>query len=240
MGNKSCRICVQTSSPIQCKSGKDRNAYSHVPEVSSRPETSQYTPSTTILTPSNLEHISDRERIENETLTPSDHAKVQSIFIQKCHTEDLERRKSGALNISPSSVSRKRRSSCSTVYIDDSTVSQPNIKASIKCVAFAVYYHIRHPNEKEKLTPEIFDEKTHPLTKEKVPADYDCLVPDHRQIYRFIRTLFNAAQLTAECSIVTLIYVERLLSYAEILICSANWKRILLGTSSHPHLILIF
>ena len=35
--------------------------------------------------------------------------------------------------------------------------------------------------------------------------------PEHRQIYRFIRTLFNAAQLTAECAIITLVYLERLL-----------------------------
>lgn len=29
--------------------------------------------------------------------------------------------------------------------------------------------------------------------------------PDHRSIYRFVRTLFNAAQLTAECAIITLV-----------------------------------
>ena len=40
--------------------------------------------------------------------------------------------------------------------------------------------------------------------------------PDHRQIYKFIRTLFNAAQLTAECAIITLVYLERLLTYAEV------------------------
>ncbi len=33
--------------------------------------------------------------------------------------------------------------------------------------------------------------------------------PEHRTIYRFIRTLFNAAQLTAECAIITLVYLER-------------------------------
>ena len=46
--------------------------------------------------------------------------------------------------------------------------------------------------------------------------DYDKYNPDHRQIYKFIRTLFNAAQLTAECAIITLVYLERLLTYAEV------------------------
>ena len=49
-----------------------------------------------------------------------------------------------------------------------------------------------------------------------MPVDYDKYNPDHRQIYKFIRTLFNAAQLTAECAIITLVYLERLLTYAEV------------------------
>ncbi|KAI4891737.1 hypothetical protein NFI96_003699 [Prochilodus magdalenae] len=65
--------------------------------------------------------------------------------------------------------------------------------------------------------------------KSEVPSDYDKHDPEQKQIYRFVRTLFSAAQLTAECAIVTLVYLERLLTYAEIDICPANWKRIVLG-----------
>ncbi|XP_067558254.1 cyclin-Y isoform X3 [Pseudorca crassidens] len=76
---------------------------------------------------------------------------------------------------------------------------------------------------------DIFDENLHPLSKCEVPPDYDKHNPEQKQIYRFVRTLFSAAQLTAECAIVTLVYLERLLTYAEIDICPANWKRIVLG-----------
>eukprot|EP00072_Mus_musculus_P071702 XP_017173465.1 PREDICTED: cyclin-Y isoform X3 [Mus musculus] len=76
---------------------------------------------------------------------------------------------------------------------------------------------------------DIFDENLHPLSKSEVPPDYDKHNPEQKQIYRFVRTLFSAAQLTAECAIVTLVYLERLLTYAEIDICPANWKRIVLG-----------
>lgn len=43
------------------------------------------------------------------------------------------------------------------------------------------------------------------LQKSEVPADYDKHDPEQKQIYRFVRTLFSAAQLMAECAIVTLV-----------------------------------
>lgn len=54
--------------------------------------------------------------------------------------------------------------------------------------------------------------------------------PDFRSIYRFMRTLFGAAQLSSECAIITLVYLERLLTYAEIDIVPSTWRRILLGS----------
>lgn len=56
----------------------------------------------------------------------------------------------------------RKYSSCSTIFIDDSTVSQPNLKNTIKAVAFAIYFHIR--NRESNRTLEIFDEKLHPLS----------------------------------------------------------------------------
>ena len=56
----------------------------------------------------------------------------------------------------------QKSSSCSTIFIDDSTVTQPNLKNTIKCVALAIYYHIK--NRVSDGTVPIFDEKMHPLT----------------------------------------------------------------------------
>lgn len=121
----------------------------------------------------------------------------------------------------------KKSSSCSTIYLDDSTVSQPNLKNTVKCVALAIYYHIKNRDSQREI--DIFDEKLHPLTRDGVTEDYDKHNPEHRQIYKFVRTLFNAAQLTAECAIITLVYLERLLTYADLDIQPSNWKRIVLG-----------
>ncbi|KAI5106861.1 cyclin-Y-like protein 1, partial [Silurus meridionalis] len=198
-----------------------------------------------------LQHISDRELPDDlaHESNPSDHARASTIFLSKSQTDGVvssssqeflhhlflckcsacfrDKRKSNHINhVSPGPLSKKY-SSCSTIFIDDSTVSQPNLKSTIKCVTLAIYYHIKNRDSDRSL--DIFDEKKHPLSREQVPDDYSRTDPEHKLIYRFVRTLFSAAQLTAECAIVTLVYLERLLTYAEMDICPCNWKRIVLG-----------
>ncbi|XP_034406258.1 cyclin-Y-like protein 1 [Cyclopterus lumpus] len=177
-----------------------------------------------------LQHISDRELPDElaQESNPSDHPRASTLFLNKSQTDVREKRKSNYMNhtMSPG-ILTKKYSSCSTIFLDDSTVSQPNLKSTIKCVTLAIYYHIK--NRDSNRSVEIFDEKKHPLSRDKVPDDYAVVDPEHKLIYRFIRTLFSSAQLTAECAIVTLVYLERLLTYAEMDICPCNWKRIVLG-----------
>ncbi|XP_044287793.1 cyclin-Y-like protein 1 isoform X4 [Varanus komodoensis] len=124
-----------------------------------------------------LQHISDREFPDDLALesNPSDHPRASTIFLSKSQTDVREKRKSNHINhVSPGQLTKKY-SSCSTIFIDDSTVSQPNLRSTIKWDS--------------DRSLDIFDEKTHPLT----------------------------------------VYLERLLTYAEIDICPSNWKRIVLG-----------
>ncbi|XP_054708758.1 cyclin-Y-like protein 1 [Uloborus diversus] len=175
----------------------------------------------------NLQHISEREP-EDFDGDPSTHPTAGPLFMQRSKSDmryfgERRRSHSNLLETRP----LKKSSSCSTIYLDDSTVSQPNPKNTLKCVTLAIYYHIR--NRTSNRTLDIFDEKLHPLSKDKVSDDYDQKDPDHRSIYRFVRALFNSAQLTPECAIITLVYLERLLTYAEIDIVPSTWKRIVLG-----------
>ncbi|XP_016131522.1 cyclin-Y isoform X2 [Sinocyclocheilus grahami] len=227
MGN-STSCCVSSSPKLR------RNAHSRLEPYRPEPELSRED------TGCNLQHISDRENIDelNMEYNPSDHPRASTIFLSKSQTDVREKRKSLYVNHlthiaeskqHPSGPMRRKYSSCSTIFLDDSTVSQPNLKYTIKCVSLAIYYHIKNRNVDGRMLLDIFDEKLHPLSKSEVPSDYDKHDPEQKQIYRFVRTLFSAAQLTAECAIVTLVYLERLLTYAEIDICPANWKRIVLG-----------
>uniref|UniRef100_A0A4W5QBY5 Cyclin Y n=1 Tax=Hucho hucho TaxID=62062 RepID=A0A4W5QBY5_9TELE len=216
--------CVSSSPKLR------RNAHSRLESYNTEPELSRED------TGCNLQHISDRENVDelNMEYNPSDHPRASTIFLSKSQT-DVElssknvREKSKSLFINHHGSTRRKHSSCSTIFLDDNTVSQPNLKFTIKCVSLAIYYHIKNRDTDGGMRQDIFDEKLHPLSKSEVPSDYDKHDPEQKQIYRFVRTLFSAAQLTAECAIVTLVYVERLLTYAEIDIGPENWKRIVLG-----------
>jgi len=174
----------------------------------------------------NLQHISEREPDDLDR-DPSVHPSAATLFIEKSKRaiqNGMIRKKSMNQIHEPNAL--KKSSSCSTIFLDDSTVSQPNLKNTLKCLSLAIYYHIRNRSSQREM--EIFDERLHPLSKDGPPPDSHN--PEHRQIYRFVRTLFNAAQLTAECAIIALVYLERLLTYAEMDIMPSNWRRMVLGS----------
>ena len=213
MGNKSS--CCSYSSPPPTRRTKEVPVFEeHLPEGE--------------LSTNNLQHISEREADDGEH-DPSIDPSAGTIFLErsKQSIENGMTRKKSQHQIAQQAGVLKKSSSCSTIYLDDSTVSQPNLKNTVKCVSLAIYYHIKNRHSQRRI--DIFDEKLHPLTRDQVPDDYDHHNPEHRQIYKFVRTLFNAAQLTAECAIITLVYLERLLTYAELDIGPCNWKRIVLG-----------
>ncbi|KAL5005894.1 hypothetical protein ScPMuIL_017052 [Solemya velum] len=239
MGNKqSC--CIYTSPkhsrPKPSKRSKDYQTTQTRPldEVGEPQSSAETFPSP------GVPHISDREDLpEDNEGDPSNNPLAKTLFSSRSQTEIAKnyknRRKSQYDNhhLLNNGVNGelKKYSSCSTIFIDDSTASQPNLKNTIKAVALAIYFHIRtrQENPGENRTMEIYDEKMHPLSREPVPEDYYRREPEHKVIYRFVRNLFSAAQLTAEYAIVTLVYLERLLTFAEIDICPSNWKRIVLG-----------
>uniref|UniRef100_A0A8C3AKW7 Cyclin Y n=1 Tax=Cyclopterus lumpus TaxID=8103 RepID=A0A8C3AKW7_CYCLU len=202
--------CVAASPKLRSRNAHSRLESYHQESDLSREETG-----------CNLQHISDRENVDelNMEYNPSDHPRASTIFLSKSQHDVRDKRKS--LFINNHGTSRRKYSSCSTIFLDENTISQPNLKNTIKCVALAIYYHIKNRWG--------FSVISFFLPKVEVPLDYDQRAPEQKQIYRFVRTLFTSAQLTAECAIVTLIYLERLLTYAEIHIGPGNWKRIVLG-----------
>lgn len=188
--------------------------------------------------PAGTQHIQDREDIPPEgekEKNPADNIAVPPRFKAKSMMNIHEDRR-------PAGGTQRvhRASSTSNIFIDDSTVSKPNQKAMQKCLALAIYYHVKSSKlcDMSSNVPEIFDEQKHPLKKRKTTkahftdsvSDTDELPPpDHRDVYKFIRCLFTQAQLAAEVAMVTLIYLERLLTYAEVEFYPSNWKRLTLG-----------
>jgi len=206
----------------QASSGQDRNNNKQTRAHSNSP----------LFSKEGIQHIQDREQPEelDEDLHPSDLSNTRTFFLSKA-LDDSRKLTTNKGSEKGAKSAHKRFSSTSTIYIDDSTVSQPNQRAMVKCVSLAIYYHIRH--RKKQTGPDNhytqFDEKHHPLTKEAINEDYFKKEPDHKIIYRFIRQFFTSAQLNAECAIVMLVYLERLMTYGELRLQPSNWKRVVLG-----------
>ncbi|XP_064240760.1 cyclin-Y-like protein 2 isoform X1 [Aotus nancymaae] len=153
-----------------------------------------------------VHHVHDREM-------PEVHEKRQSSYANHVSTGHLP----------------QLYSSCSTIFIDDSTASCPHPSLTVNSVALQIYYHIKQRDADRTLS--IFDERLHPFTQERLPEVYFQYDPQRRLIFRFLRSLFKVKRLTADLAIRSLVYVERLVSYADINICPTNWKRIVFGAT---------
>ncbi|KAF7231878.1 hypothetical protein EG68_09351 [Paragonimus skrjabini miyazakii] len=199
-------------------------------EPSEYMRSSMYAPSSS----ANLQHISEREPDDTET-DPSLNPIKETLFMQRS-IRDVEASFRKRRSIYDRNMSRNRQraarllhrsSSSSTIRLDDSTVSRPDPKSTVRALAHAVYLQIKNRDRRcsNSSLPDIFDERLHPVQNEPVPADYGSQDPDHKVVYRFIRTLFQMAQLSPECAIVTMVYLERLLTSAETELTPATWKR---------------
>jgi len=80
---------------------------------------------------------------------------------------------------------------------------------------------------KEKVYFDIFDERLNPLTNEKIDTVNP---PSVDRIYKFIDLIFDTEQLSAECAIMMLAYIERIIQLTGITIDPSNWRRVVLST----------
>eukprot|EP00055_Hartaetosiga_balthica_P011395 m.51681 g.51681 ORF g.51681 m.51681 type:complete len:339 (+) comp7576_c0_seq2:296-1312(+) len=119
--------------------------------------------------------------------------------------------------------------STSTLFVD-STVSQPDLEEVLRCVALALSYVIQdgHRHEDPYLYLEKFDEKLM-YKNSKIRDNYATKIPSESKIFSFMYKMFRKAELTAEVAIITLVYVNRVIAYANLSLQAATWKRVLLG-----------
>ncbi|KAM7157173.1 cyclin-Y-like protein 1-B [Molossus nigricans] len=109
--------------------------------------------------------------------------------------------KNNSYHVSPDLL-RGKHSPCSTIFLDESTLSEPSVIITVQSLAIAIYYHIK--NRDSNRTKDIFEEYLYPsYTEEMDPEEY-YHNPDAESIYSFIRPLFNAFRLTGQFAITTL------------------------------------
>ncbi|KAI6661734.1 Cyclin-Y [Oopsacas minuta] len=169
-----------------------------------------------------LMHISERE----DFATLND-----TLFLKRFYSNIIRNSDHMHLSIIGNHNGIRKFSSTSSVFIDSNTVTQPNMKHTLKSVALALHNLLIFDSKNQQpRNLDVFDERLHPISSHNAICFDSSLIPEAKNIYKFMKHLFHSAQLTAECAIITLIYLERLLIYAEIDISVFTWKRILLGS----------
>ncbi|OQR94939.1 cyclin-Y-like protein [Achlya hypogyna] len=137
----------------------------------------------------------------------------------------------GATTLSgePSVEASMSRSDHRTESFDSSTVHPPNgILSGLQLSLDKVFDEEHFVSPQYKYTfvrlPTL-----HPLTYYRMDkVNCKTHIPSVEEIFRFCKNLFNRAQLSAECTIVCLIYIERLMERANIPLLGSSWKPIVL------------
>ncbi|KAI8820208.1 uncharacterized protein EV422DRAFT_568162 [Fimicolochytrium jonesii] len=116
--------------------------------------------------------------------------------------------------------------SCSSLFVE-STITNAQLNETLRCIAGALVKHMKQKHQgRTNESPEIFSEEHRPLSNH---IQFHRKIPEDDDVYKFLECLFNAAELTAEVGIITLIYVERMLNNMNLRMTAQNWTRIILG-----------
>ncbi|CAI2724406.1 unnamed protein product [Schistosoma spindalis] len=156
----------------------------------------------------------------------------------------------------PTTLSIKRWSSCSTIYVGDGYLARPDVNDIVCSVSVAIqllmcsdlnkhFSKLLHkpgvnscPDFLQDMYEEVyksFDERVYPIehlvydenANTNTINDWKSSTVYH--IRQFLRRLFSTALLGPECAIVALIFLERLILGAEVAMTPWTWRRQLLA-----------
>jgi len=124
------------------------------------------------------------------------------------------------------SIKRDKFNSTATVFATTTLVA-PDVEEIVKSLSLALYWLMReHEKIHPKVLVDIFDEQKHPLGDKIVDPS---LYPQLEEVHGFLWLLFHGEKLSAECAVMSLAYIERLLTLTGITLHPLNWRRVCLG-----------
>lgn len=127
---------------------------------------------------------------------------------------------------------RKYANTTSSLFID-STISSPNVLKIIQSVATILNSQMLEDKQgtnsiNKKSDLYFFSEEKY---IEEKPGDYDeqrkallRQMPTIDSISEFVKALFDCAQFSAECCIICLIYINRIISFTDMPLQPTNWR----------------
>lgn len=124
--------------------------------------------------------------------------------------------------------SMTRRNTCGTLYVG-STMSAPDKDATIQCVCAVYRAHIIQSEREDEPTELSFPEFNDLENQRTLSQIIGRSVPSLEEITVFYRDVFDRAQMEADCIIISLIYVERLIKITngKLRPRTSNWRSIL-------------
>jgi hypothetical protein len=129
-----------------------------------------------------------------------------------------------------------KSNSTSSIYIS-STINSPNVDAMIKAVATIIQSQLIEDIQLGKsVLPSsdlfYFSEekyiKENPNSFDTQRVDLIRKVPSCDEIFDFIEALYNCAQFSPECSILCLIYINRIIALTGLSFQPSNWRPLIL------------
>jgi len=124
--------------------------------------------------------------------------------------------------------SQRKSNSTSSLYVDY-TIGNPILSEIVHCLAKALYYNIKESESKGIPPPGPFSMV---FSEEKFPLNDDFNLehsPSANKIGYFLSLIFNGEKLSAESAVMSLAYIDRLLSLTNLHLHASNWRRVTLG-----------
>eukprot|EP00164_Ancoracysta_twista_P003783 GFYU01005070.1.p1 GENE.GFYU01005070.1~~GFYU01005070.1.p1 ORF type:complete len:343 (+),score=86.44 GFYU01005070.1:447-1475(+) len=170
-----------------------------------------------------FDHYRDKVLIINAEQPPPSEQKKQQLVAAGRAKEGLSTRE---YQYPPEF--RKRSQSTSSFDVD-STLNAPDTDETTQSISIALLAHI-HMNQLKQYENKpfsIFSEEYHPLDRRPKKQEIGKL-PELDTIYNFIKLIDTTADMSAECNIIALIYIERLIALTGLAFDQRNWRRITL------------
>jgi len=132
-------------------------------------------------------------------------------------------------------VQQPKYNSTSSLYID-STISHPCIDEIIFCVSIVIHDRIEEGERALAAEPDMmsrapdnFNTWSKPLLASNSDPAASQGGPTEDSIFQAIKSIYSIAEFSAECLVISLLYIERLRSLTGLHLLTSNWQPILLA-----------
>jgi hypothetical protein len=131
-------------------------------------------------------------------------------------------------------IARDKFNSTSSLYINTNpSLLSPDVAQVLTCLSVCLYWKMKENESRtiDRVSLDVFLEQKYPLENNKHNRENIDLssTPSIETINTFLRSIYDTEELSAECAVMVLIFIERLISFSKITIDPTNWRRVCFG-----------